>query len=124
MSVDIVAFGPGPRQRRPRGRAVTCRNLGSLYLLPELRQPLFTAFREDRTQLKRCYGRLIRASRAEGDLTYDDDRLATDLLFALGEGVILIRSDRPAGADLDDLVTTLPDAGLAGLDAVDAEVLT
>lgn len=87
-------------------------NLGSLYLLPELRQPLFTAFRQDRIRLKRRYGKLIRASRAEGDLTYDDDRLATDLLFTLGEGVILIRSDRPAGADLDDLVATLPDAGL------------
>jgi len=87
-------------------------NLGSLYLLPEVRQPRFASFREDRLRLKRCYGKLIRAGRVQGDLSYDDGRLATDLLFTLGEGVILIRSDRPAGADLTDLVATLPGAGL------------
>jgi len=87
-------------------------NLGSLYLLPEVRQPRFAAFREDRLRLKRSYGKLLRAGRVEGDLSYDNARLATDLLFTLGEGVILIRSDRTAGADLGDLVATLPDAGL------------
>jgi AcrR family transcriptional regulator len=87
-------------------------NLGSLYLLPEIRKPRFTPFREDRLKLKGAYERLVRASRLEGDLVFDDDRLATDLLFTLGEGVILIRGDRAPGADLDDLVATLPDAGL------------
>jgi AcrR family transcriptional regulator len=87
-------------------------NVGSLYLLPELRHPRFASFQADRDDLKKAYGRLVRAARKEGDLTFDNDRVATDLLFALGEGIILIRADRAPSSTLDDVVATLPDAGL------------
>lgn len=103
-------------------------NLAALYLLPELRQPRFAPFREDRARLRAAYGRVVGAAVAEGDLRADDVGMATDLVFGLVESVISVRGDRPHGADLTDLVDGVPVAclrmlGLPGnrLDAVRRE---
>lgn len=87
-------------------------NLAALYLLPELRQPRFAPFQEDRSRLRAAYGRLVVAAGAEGDLRGEDAGLATDLVFGLVESVISVRGDRGHGADLGDLVDGVPTACL------------
>ena len=87
-------------------------NLAALYLLPELRQPRFAPFRDDRARLRAAYGGFAAAAVTEGDLRADDAALATDLAFGLVESVIPIRGDRPHGADLSDLVDGVPTACL------------
>lgn len=87
-------------------------NLAALYLLPELRQPRFAPFRDDRARLRAAYGRAVAGAVAEGDLRGDDVGLATDLAFGLVESVISVRGDRGHGADLTDLVGGVPTACL------------
>jgi AcrR family transcriptional regulator len=87
-------------------------NLASLYLLPELRQPRFASFQADRARLRAAYGRTVAAAVAEGDARPDDVDLATALVFGLVESVISVRGDREQGADLTDLVATVPTAAL------------
>lgn len=87
-------------------------NLAALYLLPELRQARFAAFRTERTRLRRAYQRLVAATVAEGDAGADDPGTATDLVFGLVESVIGIRAGRGQDADLSDLVATVPTACL------------
>ena len=87
-------------------------NLAALYLLPELRQPRFAPFREDRARLRAAYGRAVAAAVAEGDLRADDGVPATDLVFGLVESVVSVRGDRGHGADLSDLVGAVPTACL------------
>lgn len=64
-------------------------NLGSLYLLPELRVERFAEFRRRRAQLRNCYRELSRAVIAE----HDGPGEADDLPFRLVESVINRRSD-------------------------------
>ncbi|GIH61754.1 hypothetical protein Msi02_25710 [Microbispora siamensis] len=90
-------------------------NLGALYLLPEVRTERFAAFRRMRGELKDAYARLLAATSAGAALTPADRALRTDLLFALIEGVILIRRDAPGemAADvLETLAAATADAAL------------
>lgn len=64
-------------------------NLGSLYLLPELRVERFAEFRRRRAQLRNYYRELSRAVIAE----HDGPGEADDLPFRLVESVINRRSD-------------------------------
>ncbi|UVO12636.1 TetR/AcrR family transcriptional regulator [Mycobacterium sp. SVM_VP21] len=64
-------------------------NLGTLYLLPELRLERFAAFRRRRAELRSHYQQLSRAVIAEHDGPADAD----DLSFRLVEAVINRRSD-------------------------------
>lgn len=64
-------------------------NLGTLYLLPELRLERFAAFRSRRGELRSHYQELSRAVIADHDGPADAD----DLPFRLAEAVINHRSD-------------------------------
>lgn len=70
-------------------------NLGSLYLLPEVRTERFAGFSRMRGELKAAYGRLLAA--AKSSALWDEDELAlrNDLVFGLIEGVILIHRSGP-----------------------------
>lgn len=87
-------------------------NIGALYLLPELRHPRFAGFVADRRRLRDRYGRQVTAMHREGDARVEDVELATDLVFGLVESVISVRAERASGADLTDLVETVPVACL------------
>ena len=91
-------------------------NVGSLYLLPELRHELFEPFRAKRATLREVYARLIadsiatavrvelgpvRGSRAQSSLDY-----LADVIFGMVESAIAIRADRPED-DSDVLVTAI-----------------
>lgn len=82
-------------------------NLGALYLLPEVRTERFAAFRRMRDELKDTYARLLAATSAGAALTPDERALRTDLLFALIEGVILIRREDAPGEMAADVLETL-----------------
>lgn len=91
-------------------------NLGALYLLPEVRTEGFAEFRRLRAELKAVYARLLAASSAGAALDPADRVLRTDLLFALVEGVILIRRDAAPGpmpaTGLETLAAATADAAL------------
>ncbi|UBU09096.1 TetR/AcrR family transcriptional regulator [Nonomuraea gerenzanensis] len=90
-------------------------NLGALYLLPEVRTERFAGFRRMREELKAVYARLLAATSAGAALAPDDRALRTDLLFALIEGVILIRRDTPgelAATAVETLAAATADAAL------------
>ncbi len=81
-------------------------NIGSLFLLPEVRRPEFASFRAERERLRGHYLQLISASTAEDGLSplpSTDEGGAqqvtfylVDAVFGLVESVISIREDRPA----------------------------
>ncbi|AQZ70246.1 TetR family transcriptional regulator [[Actinomadura] parvosata subsp. kistnae] len=90
-------------------------NLGALYLLPEVRTERFAGFRGMREELKGVYGRLLAETPAGAALEPADRELRTDLLFALIEGVILIRRDTPgelAAGVIETLAAATADAAL------------
>jgi AcrR family transcriptional regulator len=64
-------------------------NLGTLYLLPEVRGERFADFRADRAELRACYTRLIERA-ADPELPRDG---LADLVFGLVESVITLRSE-------------------------------
>jgi AcrR family transcriptional regulator len=68
-------------------------NIGALYFLPELRAERFAEFRNDRSRLRKAYGRRIAAGVRSGTFTVTSTSVATQLVFALAEGVIAMRSD-------------------------------
>jgi AcrR family transcriptional regulator len=70
-------------------------NLGALYLLPEVAAERFAAFRGARADLKAAYAALLAGTAAGAALPPDELDLRTDLLFALIEGVILVRRSGP-----------------------------
>jgi AcrR family transcriptional regulator len=70
-------------------------NLGTLYLLPEVRADRFAAFRAVRDDLKAAYAGLLAATTAGADLPPADLALRADLVFGLIESVILIRRASP-----------------------------
>jgi AcrR family transcriptional regulator len=91
-------------------------NVGTLYLLPEIRNELFEPFRRERALLRGLYAHLVaasiatpvrvdlgptRASSAQSSLDY-----LVDVVFGMVESAIAIRVDR-AGDDADVLVTTI-----------------
>lgn len=81
-------------------------NIGSLFLLPEVRRPEFSSFRSERERLRGYYLKLISESTVEDVLsplpTTDEARAEqvafylVDAVFGLVESVISIREDRPA----------------------------
>jgi AcrR family transcriptional regulator len=71
-------------------------NLGALYLLPEVAAPRFAGFHQARAALKSAYAELLAATAPCADLAPADLTLRTDLLFALIEGLILVRRSGPA----------------------------
>ncbi|MFJ9033560.1 TetR/AcrR family transcriptional regulator [Streptomyces sp. NPDC102274] len=84
------------------------RNLGVLYLLPEVGAERFAGFRTVRAELKDAYGTLLAATGPGAELDKAELALRTDLVFGLIEGVILVHRsdpDRPveafAGATAD-----------------------
>lgn len=81
-------------------------NLGSLYLLPDLRVERFAAFRARRDELRRHYGELSRAVIAE----HGGPAEAGDLPFRLTEAVINLRCDD--GACPPDYPWTIAEAAL------------
>ncbi|WP_220454482.1 TetR/AcrR family transcriptional regulator [Nocardioides immobilis] len=80
-------------------------NVGSLFLLPEVRQKRFASFRADRARLQMLYRRLIDACIEEDDLSplptvqhAQEESVRSylaDAVFGLVESVISIREDRP-----------------------------
>jgi AcrR family transcriptional regulator len=86
-------------------------NLGALYLSPEVDDPRCEAFRRMRSELKDAYRGLLAAT-APGSCLDDVERgLRADLLFALVEGVILARREKP-GQDLERFPDTAADSAL------------
>lgn len=82
-------------------------NIGSLYTMPELRTPEFTAFREERDLLRRAYGDLVASAMTQEKLQVEDVSVTTSLVFALAESVISMRAEAmPSHPELPDLVAT------------------
>jgi AcrR family transcriptional regulator len=68
-------------------------NAGALYQLPELRAERFAEFRRDRDKLRDAYGRRIGAGVRSGVFSQTSSlKVTTELVFALAESVIAIRS--------------------------------
>jgi AcrR family transcriptional regulator len=70
-------------------------NLGSLYLLPEVRNERFAEFSRRRSELKEAYGRLLAMTEVCRSLDGSELALRNDLVFGLIEGVILIHRSDP-----------------------------
>ncbi|WP_443071145.1 TetR/AcrR family transcriptional regulator [Streptomyces sp. NBC_01476] len=94
-------------------------NLGALYLLPEVAAPRFAGFHQARAALKSVYGELLGATGACAGLAPADLALRTDLLFALIEGLILVRRSTPdftaAAADAALRIAGVPESALREL---------
>lgn len=73
-------------------------NIGALNFLPEMRSERFAGFRRDRDLLCQEYGRRIHDGVEHGLFAVDSPEVATQLVFALAESVIGMRSD---GIDID-----------------------
>jgi AcrR family transcriptional regulator len=86
-------------------------NIGSLYLMPELRSERFEAFHAQRQQLRAAYADLIAAGCAAGVFCCDDLAVAADLVFGLVESVVPVRADR-GGLDPDVFAPTVADGCL------------
>lgn len=83
-------------------------NLGSLYLLPELRDPRFEEFHALRGRLRAAYLSLVSACLGVG---LEEARRSADLVLALVESVILRRREQPQ-LDVTDLAPRIGDAAL------------
>lgn len=70
-------------------------NLGSLYLLPEVRNERFAEFSRRRSDLKEAYGRLLAMTEVCRPLDEGELALRNDLVFGLIESVILIHRSDP-----------------------------
>ena len=80
----------------------TPHNIGTLYLLPEIQEPRYDAFRAEREQLRASYGRLgAAAAHADVAATMSEESIG-DVLIQLAELVIRLRRDGSASADDDD----------------------
>ncbi len=88
----------------------TPHNTGALYLLPEIRDERFAAFREERRRLRDAYGRLVAAARPPAGHPAGTEAL-TDMVLGLVESVIGIRGEG-GGADLSALPGAVAEACL------------
>jgi hypothetical protein len=96
-------------------------NVGSLYLLPEVRNGPFEPFRVERSSLRGLYARLISGSidsRMDLELARPDDTTPrpsldylVDVVFGMVESVITIRADR-SNDDATLLTTTIAESCL------------
>ncbi|MEU6067677.1 MULTISPECIES: TetR/AcrR family transcriptional regulator [Streptomyces] len=90
-------------------------NIGTLYLLPEVRSERFDAFREERGRLQESYGTLGAQAAAEGVARSVPAERIGELLIQLVEVVIQIRRSRePEPADTDAIASSC--LRLCGLD--------
>ena len=98
-----------------RTLARTPHNIGTLYLLPEVRAEQFDAFRAERARLQDSYGTLGALAAAEDVARHlPADRIG-ELLIQLVEVVIQIRRSRePEAADADAIASSC--LRLCGLD--------
>ena len=74
-------------------------NVGSLYLLPEIRNDLFAPYRDERSTLRALYADLVAESvvgQVRAQLTPGSETLEylVDVVFGMVESVITIRADR------------------------------
>jgi AcrR family transcriptional regulator len=105
-------------------------NVGSLYLLPEVRNGPFEPFRIERSSLRGLYARLISGSidnQMDAELAPSDaaprpslDYLV-DVVFGMVESVITIRADR-SNDDATALTTTIAESCLRVLGHDGAEI--
>lgn len=104
-------------------------NIGSLFLLPEVRRDYFRPFRTERERLRTFYRSLIRACIDEDELcplpevgqSEQVQSHLVDLVFGLVESVISIREDRPL-ADRTLLGTVVPASALRVLGYSDRDI--
>jgi AcrR family transcriptional regulator len=101
--------------------ADTPHNIGSLYLMPEVRDPRFDDFRSERGELQATYGRLGAHARVLAKTPDQEDALPPATLGALliqvVEVVIPLRRDDDAVLDLDPVAIAAAVLRLVGLDA-------
>jgi AcrR family transcriptional regulator len=98
----------------------TPHNIGTLYMLPEIQDQRYDAFRSQRVQLRAIYGRLGAAA-AHPDIgaTMSEERIGV-VLIQLAEVVIqLRRDDENAAADEDDATIAASCLRVLGLSAAD-----
>jgi AcrR family transcriptional regulator len=107
-------------------------NLGALYLLPELSSGWFREFHTRRDTLRTVYRDIIAATTAGRGLSSKDLTLRTHLIFAVVEGVIVIRRENQdldpdafssRGADAALRLTGCPDDRLPRTRLVAAHLL-
>jgi AcrR family transcriptional regulator len=94
----------------------TPHNIGTLYLLPEIQDPRYDAFRNQRIALRAIYGRLGAAAAAEDVReTVSEERIGV-ILIQLAEVVIQLRRDEVESAN-DDLSIAASCLRVLGLSA-------
>ena len=100
----------------------TPHNIGTLYLLPEIQESRYDAFRIEREQLRASYGRLGGAA-AHPDVatTMGEDRIGA-ILIQLAELVIRLRRDGGTAAMPEDDDTTIAASCLRVLGLSSAEI--
>ncbi|WP_202965747.1 TetR/AcrR family transcriptional regulator [Demequina lutea] len=108
-------------------------NVGTLYLLPEIRNERFEPFRRERKALRDIYAALIAASIAtsvrvdlgptRGSAEQSSLDYLVDVVFGMVESAIAIRADR-AGDDANTLVTTIAQSCLRVLGHTDDPLRT
>jgi AcrR family transcriptional regulator len=93
----------------------TPHNIGTLYLLPEIRYERFDGFRAERRELQEAYARLAEQVATTGVLAWTTPAQLGELLIQLTEVVIQIRRVRdPADADAGAIAASC--LRLCGLD--------
>ncbi|MCU1446693.1 TetR/AcrR family transcriptional regulator [Cryobacterium sp.] len=95
----------------------TPHNIGTLYLLPEIQDPRYDAFRNQRIALRAIYGRLgAAAAVADVRATVSEDRIGV-LLIQLAEVVIQLRRDEESESADDDQTIAASCLRVLGLSA-------
>jgi AcrR family transcriptional regulator len=95
-------------------------NVGSLYLLPEVRNGPFEPFRIERSSLRGLYARLISES-VDGSAPRPSIDYLVDVVFGMVESVITIRADRSTD-DATVLTTTIAESCLRVLGHDEPEI--
>lgn len=99
----------------------TPHNIGTLYLLPEIQDPRYDGFRNQRLQLRAIYGRLGAAAAhpdVSGSIT--EDRIGA-LLIQLAEVVIQLRRDDEGTLSDDDTTIAASCLRILGLSTAEIE---
>lgn len=99
----------------------TPHNIGTLYLLPEIQDPRYDAFREQRVRLRAIYGRLgAAAARADVTAAITEERLGV-ILIQLAEVVIQLRRDDETAVGDDDATIASSCLRVLGLSTAEIE---
>lgn len=101
----------------------TPHNIGTLYLLPEIQDPRYDAFREQRTQLRDIYGRLGAAAAHHDVAASMTQQRIGAILIQIAEVVIQLRRDEGnTVADDDDATIASSCLRVLGLSTVEIAV--